>query len=75
MAHIATVYTIAHVARMLGEDEDWLADVAIELFPEDGCLHIVGTDEHGCTGFTADGIENLKQLIAEMRANPDAPAA
>src|ERR1700726_2235561 len=39
MAAIATVFTIGHVARMLGEDEDWLFELSINVFPEDGCLH------------------------------------
>jgi hypothetical protein len=30
---------------MLGEDEDWLFDVANEMEPEDGCLWIYGIGE------------------------------
>lgn len=31
-------YTIARVAEMLGEDEDWLGDVANEMDREDGLI-------------------------------------
>jgi hypothetical protein len=34
MAAPSTVFTIARVAAMLGEDEDWLSDVALEMDPE-----------------------------------------
>lgn len=33
---VGHVYTIARVAEMLGEDEDWLGDVANEMDREDG---------------------------------------
>jgi hypothetical protein len=38
MAAITHVFTISRVAQMLGENEDWLFDVANEMEPEDGCL-------------------------------------
>jgi hypothetical protein len=53
MAAIAAVSTIGHVARMLGEDEDWLHDLSIDMFPEDGCLHVYGVGEDGVTAFTS----------------------
>ena len=46
MADIASVFTIGHVAQMLGED-DWLHDLSIDMFPEDGCLHVYGVGEGG----------------------------
>ena len=57
MAAIASVFTIGHVAQMLGEDEDWLHDLSIDMFPEDGCLHVYGVGEDGVTAFTQYGIE------------------
>ena len=36
------VHTIARVAAMLGEDEDWLRDVAIEMNQEDGLIWVYG---------------------------------
>lgn len=72
MAAITAVFTIARVAQMLGEDEDWLHEISIELEPEDGCISIWGTgeDADGSTGF---GIENLKDLIREYRDQAKAP--
>lgn len=40
MAVILAVFTISHVAALLGEDEKWLHDLSIDMFPEDGCLHV-----------------------------------
>ena len=35
------------------------------MFPEDGCLWVYGVGEDGVTAFTKDGIENLRQIIAD----------
>lgn len=71
MAAPSAVFTIARVAQMLGEDEDWLSDVALEMEPEDGCLTVYGVGDEGTTSFTSFGIENLKELIEIHKANPD----
>ena len=68
VAAIASVFTIGYVANLLGEDEDWLHELSIDMFPEDGRLWIYGVGEDGVTAFTEDGIENLRQIIVE-RAN------
>jgi hypothetical protein len=34
LAAIAAVFTIGYVANMLGEDEDWLYELSIDMFPE-----------------------------------------
>ena len=73
MAAISAVFTISHVAKLLGEDEDWLHDLSISMFPEDGCLHVYGVDEDGVTAFTEYGIECLKQIVADQRAPGRAP--
>lgn len=67
MPAISAVFTIGHVAALLGEDEEWLHDLSIDMFPEDGCLHIYGVGEEGVTAFTQDGIDNLKQIIDDER--------
>ena len=43
-------------------------------FPEDGRLRVYGVGEDGVTAFTQDGIENLRQVIADERAVDRAPA-
>ena len=73
MAAISAVFTISHVAALLGEDEDWLHDLSIDMFPEDGCLHVYGVGEEGVTAFTQGGIDNLKQIIADQREAGKAP--
>lgn len=70
MAAPSVVFTIARVAAMLGEDEDWLSDVALEMDPEAGRLAIYGLNDEGTTGFTSFGIENLKELIEIHKADP-----
>jgi hypothetical protein len=67
----SAVFTIARVAAMLGEDEDWLWDVALEMEPEDGCLFVYGVTDEATLAFTRDGIDNLKELIEIHKANPD----
>jgi hypothetical protein len=67
VAAISAVFTIGHVAKMLGEDEDWLHDLSINMFPEDGCLWVHGVGEDGVPAFTAYGIECLRQIIADKR--------
>jgi 6-phosphogluconolactonase/glucosamine-6-phosphate isomerase/deaminase len=73
LAAISHVFTIAYVAKMLGEDEDWLHELSIDMFPEHGCLHVYGLGEDGVTAFTEDGIEHLKHTIAAMLADGRAP--
>ena len=62
MAAITHVFTLARVAEMLGEDEDRLHVIAIEMEPEDGLLHVYGLDD-GLMAFTDAGIENLRELL------------
>ena len=73
MPAISAVFTIGHVAALLGEDEEWLHDLSIDMFPEDGCLHVYGVGEDGVTAFTQDGIDNLKQIIDDERNEGRAP--
>ena len=73
LAAIAAVFTIGYVANMLGEDEHWLHEFSIAMFPEDGCLHVYGVGNDGVTAFTEYGIECLPQIIADERAAGNAP--
>ena len=68
LAAVAAVFTIGYVANMLGEDEHWLHELSIDMFPEDGCLHVYGVGDDGVTAFTEYGIECLQQIIADERA-------
>jgi len=73
MAAISAVFTIGYVANLLGEDEDWLHDLPIDMFPEDGCLWVYGVGEDRVPAFTQAGIDNLRQIIADKRAAGNAP--
>ena len=68
-----TVFTLKYVAEKLGEDEQWLWDLQINMDPEDGCLWVHGVGEEGVPGFTAFGIECLREIIAIERAAGRAP--
>ncbi len=47
----------------MGEDEDWLHDVSVEMMPEDGCLAVYGIGDEYTPAFTHQGIENLRELV------------
>lgn len=67
MPAITAVHTLARVAEMIGESEDLLHDLSIEMEPEDGCLAVYGPGEDDTPAFTRDGIERLKAILAERR--------
>ena len=68
MAAISAVFTIGYVANLLGEDEDWLFELSIGMEPEDGSLWVHGVGEDGVPAFTRDGIDNLREIIANETA-------
>ena len=67
MAAPSFVYTIAYAAEMLGEDGEWLLELADQLDPEDGCLWIYDTGDRATLGFTERGIESLKELSLDQK--------
>jgi hypothetical protein len=73
MAGIPFVFTIARVAEMLGEDEEWLYDLSLGFDPEDGCLWVLDIGNREVQAFTEYGIECLKQIIADERTAGRAP--
>ena len=68
MAAISAVFTIGCVANLLGEDEDRLFELSIGMEPEDGSLWVYGVGDDGVPAFTRDGIDNLREIIADQRA-------
>jgi len=70
MAAISHVFTITRVAEMLGEDEEWLNDISIEMDPEDGRLSVWGPGDESITAFTDFGIENLAEIVRIYKNNP-----
>ena len=73
MAAISGVFTLARVAKLLGEDEDWLSDISIEMEPENGSSPS-GLGEDCTPAFTDFGIENLRQIIDIHRENSESSA-
>ena len=64
------VTTINRVASDLGENEDWLFDVANEMDIEDGVIWVYGVGDEGVVAFTDFGIENLIDLIKIHKKDP-----
>ncbi len=72
--HVNKVYsvtTITRVAKDLGEDEEWLSDVANGMDPEDGLIWVFGIEDEGGMAFTDFGIENLIELIRIHKDDPE----
>jgi hypothetical protein len=66
---VHSVRTLALVARDLGEDEDRLADLALDMEPEDGLVWVYDPQhEDGTMAFTEFGVENLLNLIDTHRS-------
>ena len=67
MAAPASAVTIGRAAEIVGEDEELLWDLVLDMEPEDGCLWIYGTDDQQTIAFTADGMEYLRELVPEHK--------
>ena len=64
---VRSVMTLALVARDLGTDEDWLAELANGMDREDGLIWVYGIDdEDRAMAFTDIGVENIATLIANL---------
>ncbi len=57
------VHTVTRVAEMLGEDEDWLCDVATDMDQEDGLIWVYGPGDKSVMAFTDFGIATLAGLV------------
>lgn len=66
---VHAVFTIARVAKDLGEDELW--DVASGMDTEDGVIWVYGIGDDQVMAFTDFGIENLTQLIRMHKEDPE----
>ena len=64
------VHTIARVAEMLGEEENWLQDVAIEMDQEDGLIWVYGPGDESVMAFTDFGIDTLTGIVEIYKADP-----
>jgi hypothetical protein len=64
------VTTINRVAKGLGENEDWISEVANQMDVEDGVIWVYGVSEDGMMAFTDFGIANLVDLIRIYKNDP-----
>jgi hypothetical protein len=53
MAAPSYVFTIARSAVLLGEPEELLQDIAVDMEPEDGCLSVLDLDDVSTVAFTS----------------------
>jgi hypothetical protein len=67
---VSHVTTINRVAEDLGENVDWLFDVANEMDTEDGVIWVYGSGDDQIMAFTDFGIENLIDLIKIYKDDP-----
>jgi hypothetical protein len=68
---VSTVFTLARVAADLGQDEDALFDIIVDMEPEDGLIWVHGSGDEAYPAFTNDGIGELKERIAAHTAESD----
>jgi hypothetical protein len=73
MAAMSQYYTIARVAEILDEDEEWLHEMSTDMFAEDGCVFLYGINDESVTAFSDFGIETLPKTILEARSSGNAP--
>ena len=74
MAPISAVYTLAFVAKALGEDAGWLWEISCGMEAEQGCLWVYDATAEPLLVFTDNGIKNLAALVLENKIQqPPAP--
>ena len=69
MARTTHVYTIDHVATLIGENLDLLREVASNPDNIDygEMIHVHDGTEEGITTFTDRGVESLQEFLADVR--------
>jgi hypothetical protein len=71
--HVNKVHRVTmlnRVAKDLGENEDWLSEVANQMEVEDGVIWVYGVGDDGAMALTDFGIENLIDLIKMHKDDP-----
>jgi hypothetical protein len=64
------VTTIDRVARDLGENEDWLFEIATDMDLEDGIIWVYGINDVEVMAFTDFGIDTLIDLVKIHKDDP-----
>ena len=68
---ISAVQTLARVARILEESEDLLLELIAQMEPEDGLIWVYDAEDDETPALSSDGIDCIRDLIAEHRRNQD----
>lgn len=74
MATITYVFTINHVAEMLGEDLEFLEAIVSnsDNLTYGNIISVVHGDDQTITALTDDGIDELSQMLSDARRSPEA---
>jgi hypothetical protein len=74
MATITYVFTINHVAEMLGEDLQLLQVIVrnSDNLTYGNIISVVTGDDEAITALTDDGIDELNQMLSTARRSPEA---
>jgi hypothetical protein len=60
---VSHIRIIDRVAKELGEDVDFLFDIALEMEPEDGVIWVHGLEDDSVMAFTDFGVDSLVELV------------
>ena len=66
---VYAVMSLARVAQDLGESVELIDELSDQMDTEDGLIRVYGVDEHPVLAFSDDGIECLRELIANHRSD------
>ena len=67
MAAPSYVFTVGRVPKLLDENQELLEDIGMTMDPEEGRLWILDADDVSTMAFTDRGLENLKELLADIK--------
>lgn len=69
MARYMHIYTIKEVAGMIGENLELLEEITAnpDNITEGQMFYVSDGSEHGTTGLTEDGVNELQELLADIR--------
>ena len=67
MAAPSYVFTVGRVPKLLDENQELLEDLGMTMDPEEGRLWILDADDVSTMAFTDRGLENLKELLADIK--------
>ncbi len=67
MTRVSHFHSIDRVAELIGENVELLEEISITLDDADGMVTIWTDNNESITAFSDDGIDVLKELIADIR--------